>query len=149
MTNLNDIVQNGSTNISYQTSWLGRFYLPTNAVYSDKGNTNANLLTLYHYTCTTNQVKETNSIVDIGFHYVAVDASGQPLDNDSDGIPDYQEDSNGNGSFDAGESNWTVADTDGDGVSDYIERLLGRTLAYGTTNDVSGTLNLRVFTPLR
>jgi hypothetical protein len=88
---------------NWQSSWLGNYYLPTNSLLIDMGNTNANLLGLYHFTTQTNQVKETNSIVDIGYHYVAVDAYGNPIDTDGDGVPDYLEDANGNGSYDAGD----------------------------------------------
>jgi hypothetical protein len=35
--------------------------------------------------------------VDIGYHYVATDTNGIPLDSNGDGIPDYIEDANGNG----------------------------------------------------
>jgi hypothetical protein len=42
--------------------------------------------------------------VDLGFHYLALNASGAPLDSDGDGLPDYAEDSNGNGQFDQGET---------------------------------------------
>ena len=76
--------------------------------------------------------------------------NGLPIDTDSDVIPDYQEDANGNGAFDSGETNWQASDSDGDGVSDGLELLLGRNpLVAGTTNDFDGSLNLRVFTPLR
>jgi hypothetical protein len=37
------------------------------------------------------QMPETNSIVDIGYHYVALNGSGQPIDANSNGIPDYLE----------------------------------------------------------
>jgi hypothetical protein len=94
------------TNFNWQSSWLGNFYLPTNSPLIDRGNTNANLLGLYHFTTQTNQVKETNSVVDIGYHYVAVDANGKPLDTNADGVPDYIEDPNGNGVVDAGETPW-------------------------------------------
>jgi hypothetical protein len=42
-------------------------------------------------------------------------------DSDNDGLADGDEDLNGNGIVDAGESDPRVADTDGDGVSDLIE----------------------------
>ena len=130
-TNVND-VRLSVTNITYNTGWLGRFYLPTNlasqSTLFNKGSTNAQLLTFYHYTTTTNQVKETNSTVDIGFHYVAVNASGQPLDTDGDGLADYFEDTNGNGSPDSGETDW---------------------LSYNSFNGITGSPGLQVFTPLR
>jgi uncharacterized protein YegL len=106
-TNAFDIV---STNaLAYQTGWLGTFYQPSNSPLIDMGSTNASALGLYHYTTQTNQVPETNSIVDIGYHYVATDTNGIPLDSNGDGIPDYLEDANGNGIVDNGETNWGLA----------------------------------------
>ena len=59
---------------------------------------------------------------------VSVDADGNPLDTDGDGIPDYLEDSNGDGVYDAGDlSDWLVS-------------------AY---NGLSRTNGLSVFTPLK
>ena len=46
--------------------------------------------------------------MDIGYHYVATDAYGNPLDSNGDGIPDYLEDVNGNGLVDSGEIGWNV-----------------------------------------
>jgi hypothetical protein len=134
---------------TWQNGALGRFYQPTNSIFIGKGSTNANYLGLYHYTVLTNNVKETNTVVDLGFHYVATDANGNPVDSDGDGLPDYLEDANGNGSLDAGEGNFSVVDTDGDGVSDYLEWLQGRNPRAGATNDVNGIVKLRVFTPLK
>ncbi len=37
---------------------------------------------------------------------MAVDSNGNPMDSDGDGFPDYDEDRNGNGAADAGETNW-------------------------------------------
>ena len=65
--------------------------------------TNAALRGMYHYTTTTNQVKEANSILDVGYHYVATDANGNPIDTNGDGIGDYLADRNGNGITDIGE----------------------------------------------
>ena len=116
-TNAHDVVQ--GTTLSYQTGPLGTFYQPTNSALINAGNTNASLLGLYHFTTLTNEVKETNSIVDIGYHYVAVDTNGIPDDTDGDGLADYFEDANGNGSYDTGDpSNWQAFSTDGTGMSD-------------------------------
>jgi hypothetical protein len=104
------------TSFNWQTSWLGSFYLPTNSILIDVGHVTADAVGLYHFTTQTNQVKETNSIVDIGYHYVAVDTNGEPFDTDGDGMPDYLEDANGNGIFDAGDPfDWTTPDADGRG----------------------------------
>ena len=66
-------------------------------VFINAGNTNANLLSFYHYTTQTNQVKEASSVVDIGYHYVATDGNGNPVDSNGNGIPDYLEDAAGGG----------------------------------------------------
>ena len=105
-TNANDILTNA---LVYQTGSLGSFYQPTNSPLINQGSTNASLVGLYHFTTTTDQVKEGNSIVDIGYHYVATDGSGNPLDANGDGVPDYLEDANGNGLVDPGEIGWNIA----------------------------------------
>ena len=100
----------GSSNVvvsgfTYATGSLGPWYQSsTNLI--DKGSRTADQAGLYHYTTQTSQAKETNSVVDIGFHYVAADGNGNPLDYDGDGLPDYFEDRNGNGVTDTGETNW-------------------------------------------
>ena len=91
---------------NWQSSWLGDFYLPTGSPLVDAGSTTADQLGLYHFTTQTNQAVEADSIVDIGYHYVATDAYGYPLDSNGDGIPDYIEDANGNGLVDNGEAGW-------------------------------------------
>jgi alpha-tubulin suppressor-like RCC1 family protein len=83
---------------NWQTSWLGGFYLPPDSLLIDAGSTTADQVGLYQFTTQTNQVKETNSIVDIGYHYVAVSTNGTPVDSNGNGLPDYLEDTNGNGS---------------------------------------------------
>jgi len=109
-TNANDIV----TNITWYAGPLGLYYQATNSGFIDKGSTNANYVQLYQYTVTTNlvgglEIKEGNTLVDFGFHYVAVDSNGNPIDTDGDGIPDYLEDANGNGKVDSGETDWQNA----------------------------------------
>jgi hypothetical protein len=96
------------TNFNWQISWFGNFYLPTNSPLINKGSTTANLLGFYHFTTQTNQVPETNSIVDIAYHYVATGTNGVPLYANGDGIPDYIEDANGNGLVDSGEIGWNL-----------------------------------------
>jgi hypothetical protein len=69
---------------------------------------------LTHFTTQTNQVPEGKTSLDIGYHYVATDAFGNPLDTNGDGIPDYLEDANGNGIFDAGDlGNWLISPYNG------------------------------------
>jgi hypothetical protein len=105
------------TSCAYQAGPLGSFYYPTNGGTNsltsliNAGSRSATNAGLYHFTTTTNQVKEASTQVDIGYHYVAVDAStGQPLDYDGDGSSDYLEDRNGNGTADSGETSWQSAD---------------------------------------
>jgi len=96
------------TNFEYAPGPLGNFYqLSTDLI--NLGSTTADQAGLYHYTTQTNQYKEESSVVDIGFHYVAVGNDGRPVDTDQDGIPDYIEDRNGNGHVypESGEGSWT------------------------------------------
>jgi hypothetical protein len=99
------VVTNG---FNWQSSWFGNFYLPSGNPLIDKGDRTSDQIGLYHFTTQTNQVVETNSTVDIGYHYVATDAYGNPLDTNGDGIPDYLEDANGNGLVDSGEIGWNI-----------------------------------------
>ena len=112
---------------NWQPSWFGDFYLPPNSAVIESGNTTADQLGLFHFTTQTNQVPETNAIVDIGYHYVATDTNGIPLDSNGDGIADYLEDANGDGIFDAGDlGDWQIS-------------------PYG----LNGGNGLQVFTPLK
>ncbi len=143
---------NAFTNtFSYVQSGTERFYQPTNSLFIGRGSTNANLLGFYHYTVLppTDSVRETNSVVDIGFHRVAL-SGGLPVDSDGDGLADYLEDTNGDGNTDGTECCASLVDTDGDGVSDCLEIRQGRNpLVAGTVADTNGIINLRVYTPLK
>jgi len=113
------LTSTGSSNktlvaLDFQLGALGSFYYPTNGSnlgsLANAGSRNASDATLYQFTTYTNQTKEAGTVVDIGMHYVAVDTSQLPdlvpLDSDGDGVPDFLEDANGNGTFDTGESDW-------------------------------------------
>jgi hypothetical protein len=104
-TGANDIL---ITNFNWQASWLGNYYLPTNSPLLNAGGVTADTVGLYHYTTQTNQVKETNSVVDVSYHQVAVDGNGNPLDFDGDGLSDVLEDINGNGNGADDPTSWTT-----------------------------------------
>ena len=108
--NMNDVVLGSFT---YANGPLGGFYQVTTNLYG-RGSRSAAAAGLYHHTVRTDQTKEgTASPVTIGFHYVATDANGLPLDYDSDGLADYFEDRNGNGVVNSGESHWQDHDDPG------------------------------------
>lgn len=166
VTNQNRLTPNGANDViltnrpAYLTSYLGRYYYPTNdgmlSLLINAGSRNADVAGLYHFTVRPDQAKETTSLVDIGYHYVAADAYGNPNDTDGDGIPDYWEDSDGDGLPDwwelqyFGNLNQTGSgDYDSDGVSNLMEYLLGRNPLVGATGDAGDQTKLRVFTPLK
>src|SRR5437867_2494848 len=83
----------------YVTGPLGDYYQPANSILLNAGSQSAAASGLYHYTTTTNQAKEAGSTVDIGLHWIALDAQNQPMDTDRDQLADYFEDQNGDGVF--------------------------------------------------
>ena len=85
------------TNYNWEGSWFGDFYLPANSPLIQAGSTTADQVGLYEFTTQTNQTPETNAVVDIGYHYVATDQYGNPLDTYINGTPNYIVDSQGNG----------------------------------------------------
>lgn len=98
------------TNFNWQAGSFGNFYQPDYSPLIDAGSVTAPTVGLYHFTTqTAADSVEANGTVDIGFHYVGVNSSGQPLDSDGDGMPDYLEDANGNGNVDSGETDWQTA----------------------------------------
>jgi hypothetical protein len=56
----------------------------------------------------TNLVPIGTNFVGIGFHHLRTTAAGVPLDTDGDGIPDWMEDVNGDGSATGDPSSWTT-----------------------------------------
>lgn len=113
-----------ATSPSYSTGPLGSYYYTSSmAQLIHSGSRSAAAAGLYHYTVTNDNTLDSapngTSQVSIGFHYVACDSSGRPLDTDGDGLPDYIEDLNGDGVYDSGDlSDWQSADTGGTGVPD-------------------------------
>jgi hypothetical protein len=116
----------------YVTGPLASSYYPTNGanlnLLRDAGSlASAASAGLYHFTTTADQVREGSSVLDVGWHVVAT-AGGVALDGDGDGIPDYLEDSDGDGIFDSGETDWQT---------------------YNSKNGLGSAPALVVFTPLR
>ena len=105
----NDIVLSSSP--AFETGPLGYYYYPSNLSLIHAGSQLASAAGLYHYTVLTNFSSaniELTNIVSIGFHYVGVGSNRQPIDSNTDVIPDYLEDANGNGVVDSGELDWLV-----------------------------------------
>jgi len=98
--------QTNQTSFNWQSSWLGNFYLPPDSALIDAGNTTADQVGLYEFTTQTSQAEEGSSPVDIGYHYVALDGNGNPLETFTNNAPDYLVDANGNGLPDAWEYYW-------------------------------------------
>lgn len=91
--------------------------------FNNAGSDSAANVGLYHFTTATDQTKEGNTMVDLGFHYVAVDGNGNPIDGDGDGLPDYFEDQNGNNVWDGIETDLATAYTFSPDVSDaYVDQ---------------------------
>jgi hypothetical protein len=108
-TNASDVVLTGFT---FQPGPLGDYYqLSTNLL--NRGSRLASAAGLYHYTTTTNQVIEGATTNDIGLHYIALDpqlSTLNPLDTDADGVANWQEDQDGDGAQDVGETSVTRQD---------------------------------------
>jgi len=132
-TNYGRLVPNGLndrilTNQAYQAASLGRFYVESTSPLIDQGSTYATNIGLYHFTTLTNQTKEGTSTNDIGFHYIALNGAGVPVDGDGDGLADYLEDADGDGIADASETSWQT---------------------YNSPNGIGTGPGLVIFTPLK
>ncbi len=112
------------TNITWQPGPLGAYYQATNSPLLANGSTYATNIELYHYTVLTNEAVEGTNIVSRGYHYIALGTNGLPLISNTNGVPDYLADANGDGIVDNGELPWF----------DDIIPLAWRTL-YGLTPD--------------
>ncbi len=95
---------------------LGNFYQSLSSGSNslvNAGDQPASQLGLYHFTVETNlvngvEVAETNGTVSMGYHYLASDPVGDPLDSVNRGLPDYIADANGDGIYDGGDPlDWT------------------------------------------
>ena len=75
---------------NWQSNWFGNYYLPPNSSLIDAGDQTAGQLGLAFFTTQTNQMMELNTVVDIGYHYVAVNTNGLPF-TDTNGVPYYQQ----------------------------------------------------------
>lgn len=102
-TNSSGILPFGANNViatnglNWQASWFGGYYLPSDSPLIEKGDTNASRIGLYEFTTQTNQTPEGDSVVDIGYHYVATDQYGNPLETLTNNAPNYIVDANGDG----------------------------------------------------
>jgi len=111
----------------YEFGPLGGFYLGTSSPLENAGRGLPKDAGLFHYTTRVDQTKDAGN-VDIGFHYIATANSGSTelLDSDTDGIPDYVEDADGdNDSTDVAEGRET-SPTDSqtvDGTADSVNML--------------------------
>ncbi len=133
---------------TYYICPLGSYYRAPSGPLFQTGSRTAAEAGLAQYTIQPYQTKNNaGSPVSIGLHYVATASysSAQPKDTDSDGIPDYVEDANGDGQWDEGfETKINAAytttdpmtndsvnpiyddvDLDGDGMVGRIEKALG------------------------
>lgn len=106
-TNSNDVVPAGTW--TWLPGPLGPYYQADASPFVNAGDTSATNIGLYHFTVTTDQTIDGANTVSLGYHYVAVDGNGNPLDYNGDGIPDYLQDANGNGLIDSGEIGWNAS----------------------------------------
>ena len=79
----------------------------------DTGDVTSSVAGLFHHTVNgVTQAKDAGVKVDIGWHYIALNPSGLPVDTDGDGVPDYVEDRNGDSIKQANETGWSSPSTD-------------------------------------
>jgi hypothetical protein len=78
---------------SLQSGPLGNYYLAAGSPHINAGSGSAEQLGFFHFTAQADQTIEADSIVDLGYHYVAVGPDGNPPTTGVPGVPDYQLDS--------------------------------------------------------
>jgi alpha-tubulin suppressor-like RCC1 family protein len=91
---------------SWTSGPLGNYYHQAGDPLAGAGDVSAAQVGLYHYTVLTNNVIEGTNLVSLGYHYVALGTNGLPLVSNTNGVPDYLADANGNGIIDPGEIPW-------------------------------------------
>jgi hypothetical protein len=95
----------------YQNGPLGTNYYPTSGANLSNlfavGFRTGTTAGLFHHTLRTDLAAVGTNLVSIGFHYLRTSAGGVPLDSDGDGIPDWMDDVNGDGSTSGDTSSWT------------------------------------------
>ena len=99
------------SSLSYDSGQLGSFYLPSSATQLlGAGSRTARGAGLYHFTSLVDNTKQANAAhVNIGPAYLALDSSGNALDANADGVPDFIADRNGDGVEDDDEMKWSSA----------------------------------------
>lgn len=114
-----DVVTN---TFAYVAGPYGPWYQASTSLV-DRGSQSASAAGLYHETTQADQTRETNSTVDIGFHYIPIDPeTGEALDSDHDGLADYVEDWDGDGLTGPNDTDPSNPDTNGNGRLDGEER---------------------------
>ncbi|HMO04618.1 MAG TPA: hypothetical protein PKC67_07040 [Kiritimatiellia bacterium] len=122
------------TNNPFQAGTYGSNYLGHSSALINGGYISSDYWLLYHFTTATNHAKESNTVVDVGFHYPS------PADTDGDGLYDFVEDASGNGTYTSNSvdvADLNAYDTDGDGLNDYDEYMVHGTnpKSYDTDGD--------------
>jgi hypothetical protein len=113
---------------------LGGFYYPASGTnlfaLIDAGSRTREAAALFHYSVKpatgTKEGLDASATVDIGYHWVGVNANNEPSDVDGDGLIDVAEDKDNDSVVDPGETDWQVSE-----------------------NGTTGSPGLQVFTPLK
>lgn len=127
----------------WQAGPLGNWYQAPDSPFIDQGSLTADRVGLYEYTTQTSASSmEGRSIVDLGYHYLALDAQGNPVSTLVNGVADYISDTDGNGLPDAWEIEYfghigvdPYGDPDGDGMNNIAE------FTYGSNPTNANTFN--------